>query len=177
MSPRIAVLALIFAPLLSFAQAKDSDSVYLENLSRFINKASNDSFAMVHSLPKVVRMNLPDLQSYSHYSGENAKGAYLPARGVDQQIALLDTLDLQSNLCDRSVLLHELVHFFQYQKIALEEPNRYSQIIDGKGGMSADGVAENERQAYFIQYKYLKSYPSHVEVNYTLNGRLNCKPL
>jgi len=70
------------------------------------------------------------------------QGAYVPGEGV----LLADRLDIDGNPLDRSVLLHELVHYLQ----------------DTNGRFAADGPCdrwrEREIEAYTLQDSYLSRY-------------------
>lgn len=67
------------------------------------------------------------------------RAAYLPERGV----LLADTLDPLNEALDRSILVHELVHFLQ------EINNRYSELSPCKRWF------QREHEAYAVQNQYL----------------------
>lgn len=67
------------------------------------------------------------------------RAAYLPVRGV----LLADTLDPINVPLDRSILVHELVHFLQ------EINNRYSELTPCKRWF------QREHEAYAVQNQYL----------------------
>ena len=67
------------------------------------------------------------------------RAAYIPGRGV----LLADTLDPVNEALDRSILVHELVHFLQ------EVNNRYSELTPCKRWF------QREHEAYAVQNQYL----------------------
>ena len=67
------------------------------------------------------------------------RAAYMPERGV----LLADTLDPINEALDRSILVHELVHFLQ------EINNRYSELSPCKRWF------QREHEAYAVQNQYL----------------------
>jgi hypothetical protein len=67
------------------------------------------------------------------------RAAYIPDRGV----LLTDTLDPINEALDRSILVHELVHFLQ------EINNRYSDLTPCKRWF------QREHEAYAVQNQYL----------------------
>lgn len=67
------------------------------------------------------------------------RAAYIPDRGV----LLVDTLDPVNDELDRSILVHELVHFLQ------EINNRYSELTPCKRWF------QREHEAYAVQNQYL----------------------
>jgi hypothetical protein len=67
------------------------------------------------------------------------RAAYMPERGV----LLADTLDPINEPLDRSILVHELVHFLQ------EINNRYSELTPCKRWF------QREHEAYAVQNQYL----------------------
>ncbi len=67
------------------------------------------------------------------------RAAYMPERGV----LLADSLDPVNEPLDRSILLHELVHFLQ------EINNRYSELTPCKRWF------QREHEAYAVQNQYL----------------------
>jgi len=70
------------------------------------------------------------------------RGAYIPGEGV----LLLNTLDIDGSPEDRSVLLHELVHYLQ---------DRYGRFAKEP---TCDRYADRELEAYYVQDEYLARY-------------------
>ena len=93
--------------------------------------------------PPVMRVPLATLQQAGCAGGPcEAQGAYIPGRGV----LLLDTLDIDGNPRDRSVLVHELVHYLQ---------DRFGRF--GKES-ACDRYVDREMEAYGVQDRYLSRY-------------------
>jgi hypothetical protein len=131
-----------------------SDSELAIALLMWIN--SNSSFDYnLDELPKIKKVTKVDI-------AQVAFGKALPAavnpdtlgiKGLynfnDQTIYILDTLDLNAEK-DRAILLHELVHFLQYQ------------YGDDKGAKCKN---ELERLAYRLEAKYLQSQNQEIDFN------------
>lgn len=70
------------------------------------------------------------------------KGAFIPGRGV----FIIKELEIETDPRDRSVLLHELVHYLQ------ELNGRYA------GESACDRFRDRELEAYRLQDEYLSRY-------------------
>jgi hypothetical protein len=92
--------------------------------------------------PVVSTVSRDDLMATACAGPCLARGAYVPGQGV----LILRTLDIDGNPRDRSVLLHELVHYLQdrYGRFATEPACR--RYID------------REIEAYSVQDRYLSRY-------------------
>jgi len=103
-------------------------------------------YAVPNPPPAVTRLSQQELAARACGGTCHARGAYIPGQGV----LLLDTLDIDGDPQDRSVLLHELVHYLQdrYGRFAREPAcGRY---------------ADRELEAYSIQDAYLSRYNAGV---------------
>ena len=92
--------------------------------------------------PPVAVLSQADLSARFCGGGCRARGAYLPDRGI----LLAEGLDLDANPRDRSILLHELVHYLQ------DTAGRFASESD------CDAWRDREIEAYHVQDRYLDRY-------------------
>ncbi len=99
----------------------------------------NTPYTMPSATPEVTILPQEHIQEIICQGPCPALAAYTPDRGV----LLSDQLDLRNNICDRSILLHELVHFFQYDAQGTMPSNRRSWSL-------------REYEAYQYQNRFLE---------------------
>lgn len=92
--------------------------------------------------PDVEMIGAEDLAARFCAGRCHVRGAYLSGEGV----LLADSLDLDHSPYDRSILLHELVHFIQ------DETHRYADESE------CDRWRDREIEAYAVQERYLDRY-------------------
>ena len=90
----------------------------------------NTHYTALDRLPDV--HSLPRLELQKRYcDGDCPIRAYYIWGGA---IHIADDLDPENNVCDRSILLHELIHYFQYTNGRFSEFGSYTrqEFIDGE---------------------------------------------
>lgn len=74
-------------------------------------------------------------------------GAYVRKPDTLNILFLRDKLDIDGNACDRRVLIHELVHFYQYHHELKANPN--------PAPLTAEEFANEEEEAYAVQNTWM----------------------
>ncbi len=98
----------------------------------------NTPYTMPETPPEVTVLPREQIQEIICKNPCPVLAAYMPDRGI----LLSDQLDLQGNICDRSILLHELVHFFQHRAQGIMPSDRNSWAL-------------REHEAYGYQNRFL----------------------
>jgi hypothetical protein len=121
----------------------------VRNLSRAIDMLSR--YRIPRDPPHIYRVPKAEMENYVCGSNCNIQAWYKPGDGI----FLVDTLKPETDLVHRSILLHEMVHYFQDQVGAYGDRS------------SCERWFQREIDAYTIQNRYLGVIGSPTRVSYT----------
>jgi hypothetical protein len=121
----------------------------VRNLSRAIDMLSR--YRIPRDPPQIYRVPKAEMENYVCGSNCNIQAWYKPGDGI----FLVDTLRPETDLVHRSILLHEMVHYFQDQAGAYGDRS------------SCERWFQREIDAYTIQNRYLGVIGSPTRVSYT----------
>lgn len=105
----------------------------------------------IHASPQILQVTQKELAAKLCNRPCPVHAYFEPGKGI----WLADQVNVSQDLNARSILVHEIVHFIQWQK-------------SGRGPTGCDEWRDRERQAFIIQHRWLNGQSQYGQRNYPL---------
>ncbi len=178
------LIALVFSALsLIHAGVIEDHSLVKAFAEHFLS--THSGYRVVSTLPEITRINVEqmrDLASHgqTHGAFRAPPGLYIPLAPHADRLYLLNTTNM-NKVCDQSIVLHELVHYFQYKRLPFLP--QYAQFVSELASVEDASLSptyqkkfrEFEDEAYQIQTYWLHMSGARVFLRNTAQGpQLQC---